>query len=207
MVPGLYAAAELRHHGLLAIADAEHRQPRLEHPIGGTRRAKLGDARRSTGEDHCPRFKPLKRVLGSVEGYDLRVDALLAHAAGDELRYLAAEIDDEDGVGHGAPGLGPGRRRSRCAPVFDRHRQRQRSSWRQLARDQRAALDWLPGAGPRARDARWHCNRGFTPRPRSDHCHCRPALVPAWRRCRAVPRPPAGFATAAPHSACPGSPP
>jgi hypothetical protein len=31
-----------------------------------------------------------------VEGDDLRIDARLAHAARDELRHLAAEIDDED---------------------------------------------------------------------------------------------------------------
>ena len=32
-------------------------------------------------------------------GMDLAIDAGLAHAARDQLRHLAAEIDDEDGVG------------------------------------------------------------------------------------------------------------
>ena len=41
------AAAHLRHHGLLAVANAEHGQARLEHPVGRPRRAELRDARRS----------------------------------------------------------------------------------------------------------------------------------------------------------------
>jgi hypothetical protein len=32
----------------------------------------------------------------SVEGHNLRIDALLAHAPRDELRHLRAEIDDKD---------------------------------------------------------------------------------------------------------------
>ena len=34
---------------------------------------------------------------------DLAIDAGFAHAAGDELRDLAAEIDDENGGCHGNP--------------------------------------------------------------------------------------------------------
>ena len=37
---------------------------------------------------------------GHGEGMDLAIDAALAHAARDELRHLAAEIEDEDAVGH-----------------------------------------------------------------------------------------------------------
>ena len=35
---------------------------------------------------------------GIVRGHDLGVDARLAHAAGDQLCVLRAEVDDEDGV-------------------------------------------------------------------------------------------------------------
>ena len=38
-----------------------------------------------------------KRLGGLVERHDLAIDARLAHAPRDELRHLAAEIDDEDG--------------------------------------------------------------------------------------------------------------
>ncbi len=99
VVPALHAAAELRHHGLLAVADAEHRQAGREHPVGRARRAELGDAGRPAGQDHRLGLEALQRVLGAVERHDLGVDALLAHAPGDQLRHLAAEVDDEDGVG------------------------------------------------------------------------------------------------------------
>ena len=56
MVPAFDPAAELRHHGLLAVADAEHGHPGLEHPIGRPRRAEFGDAGRPAGEDHRPRL-------------------------------------------------------------------------------------------------------------------------------------------------------
>ena len=100
VVAAFDAAAHLRHHGLLAVADAEHGQPRLEHPVGRPRRAELGDAGRPAGEDHGLRLQPLQGLVGLVERHDLGVDALLAHAAGDQLCDLAAEIDDEDGIGH-----------------------------------------------------------------------------------------------------------
>ena len=101
VVAAFDAAAHLRHHGLLAVADAEHRQAGLEHPVGRARRAELGDAGRAARQDHGLGLEPLQRLLGLVERHDLGVDALLAHAPRDQLRDLAAEIDDEDGVGHG----------------------------------------------------------------------------------------------------------
>ena len=114
MVPALHAAAHLRHHGLLAVADAEHRQARLEHPVGGARRAELGDAGGAAGQDHGLGLEALQRVLGAVEGHDLGVDALLAHAPGDQLRHLAAEVDDEDGVGHASEVIGEADREGRA---------------------------------------------------------------------------------------------
>ena len=101
VVAALHPAAELRHHGLLAVADAEHRQAGLEHPVRRPGRAELGDAGRPAREDHGLGLQPLQRVLGPVEGHDLGVDALLAHPARDQLGDLAAEVDDEDGIGHG----------------------------------------------------------------------------------------------------------
>ena len=101
MMAAFHPAAHLRHHGLLAVADAEHGQPGLEHPVGRPGRAELGDAGRAAGEDHGLRLQPLQGLVGLVERHDLGVDALLAHAPGDQLRHLAAEIDDEDGIGHG----------------------------------------------------------------------------------------------------------
>ncbi len=42
---------------------------------------------------------PLEGGFRRLEGDDLGIDAGFAHAPRDELRHLAAEIDDEDGVG------------------------------------------------------------------------------------------------------------
>ena len=44
-------------------------------------------------------FSRSKRLLGQGEGRDLGIDAGLAHPARDQLGHLAAEIDDEDGIG------------------------------------------------------------------------------------------------------------
>ena len=46
--------------------------------------------------------KARDRVGARVEGMDLAIDAALAHAPRDQLRHLAAEIEDEDAVGHGS---------------------------------------------------------------------------------------------------------
>ena len=51
-------------------------------------------------------FSARKRLRRLVERHDLRIDAGLAHAPRDELRHLAAEIDDEDGGVGGRGGLG-----------------------------------------------------------------------------------------------------
>ena len=44
----------------------------------------------------------VQRGLGFVEGNDLAIDARLAHAPGDELGDLRAEVDDENGGSHGS---------------------------------------------------------------------------------------------------------
>jgi hypothetical protein len=167
VVAGLDAAAELGHHGLLAVADAEHRQPGLEHPVRRPGRAELGDAGRPAGEDHRLGLQPLQRVLRPVEGHDLGVDALLAHPAGNELGHLAAEIDDEDGVGHVGPLVVPtlsavggcrGWHResvARASPI--QHRRLRRSS---------GAPGRIPAGGPIS--------------PRCQEPASRPRRGPAW---------------------------
>jgi hypothetical protein len=42
----------------------------------------------------------MERLLGLLVGNDFGIDAGFAHPPGDQLGDLAAEIDDEDGVGH-----------------------------------------------------------------------------------------------------------
>ncbi len=95
-------AAQLRAYGLLAIADAEHRQAEIEGALGRARRGHLGDAGRAARQDDSLRPERLDRgTVQAVVRMDLAVDAGLAHPAGDQLGHLASEIDDEDAVGHG----------------------------------------------------------------------------------------------------------
>ena len=86
-------------HRHLAVADAEHRHAGLEHDLRRARAADLGGRGRAAGQDDGLRLDALERLLGLLERDDLGIDAGLAHAPGDQLGDLAAEIDDEDGVG------------------------------------------------------------------------------------------------------------
>jgi hypothetical protein len=110
-------AAQHVDHRLLAIADAQHRHAQLEDLGRGARAARLGDAGRAARQDHRPgRQRPQTIAIERVEGMDLGIDVELAQAARDQLRHLAAEIDDEAELmaGHGA---GLGRRRRPCKPA------------------------------------------------------------------------------------------
>ena len=44
-------------------------------------------------------LQPREGLVGAVERRDLAIDPGLAHPPGDQLGHLAAEIDDEDGIG------------------------------------------------------------------------------------------------------------
>ena len=88
-------------HGLFAVADAEHRNAGLIDRHGRQRRILVEHRGRAAGEDDRLRLEPGHALLGLGERHDLAIDARLAHAPRDELGYLAAKIEDEDGVGHG----------------------------------------------------------------------------------------------------------
>ena len=94
-VPAFDLAAEGRHHGLLAIADAEHRHAGVENGLRRLRRARLMHAGRAARQDDGLGQAGCKRRFGLVEGHDLRIDARLAHAPRDQLGVLRAEIDDQ----------------------------------------------------------------------------------------------------------------
>ena len=99
VVPAFDLAAELDAHRLLAVADAEHRNAGLEDDLRRARAADLDGRGRAAGKDDRLRLDALEGFVGRLERHDLGIDAGLAHAPGDQLRDLAAEIDDEDGVG------------------------------------------------------------------------------------------------------------
>jgi hypothetical protein len=106
-VTRLDLAAQLLGHGLHAVADAQHRQAQLVHGIGCLV-VHLVDAGVAARKDHT-----LEQAIGlaksrtqssaDVAGMHLAVHMGLAHAAGNELGDLGAEIEDEDFlVLHGA---------------------------------------------------------------------------------------------------------
>src|SRR5690606_30071316 len=91
-----HLAPKLGNDGVLAIADAEHRQTCAEDDIRRGGRIPLVHACRAAGENDRFRLKPLKPLLGFIERKDLAVHAGLAHAPRNELRKLGAEIENED---------------------------------------------------------------------------------------------------------------
>ena len=94
LLAGLDRAAELRRHGLLAVADAENGNSQLEDFARRARSLRERHRLRSAGEDHAAR-RELPDLLGRrVVGMDLAVDAGLAHPPGDELGVLRAEVED-----------------------------------------------------------------------------------------------------------------
>jgi len=97
-VPALDLAAERRDHGLLAVADAKHRHARAEDRRCRLRRAGLMHGCRAARKDDGGRPLLGEHGLGLVVRHDLGIDAGLAHAPGDQLRHLAAEIDDQDAI-------------------------------------------------------------------------------------------------------------
>ncbi len=95
-VRALGVAAELHAHRHLAVADAEHRHARGEHIIRGARRAFVKHAGRAAGQDDALGAEGRDPRRIGVEGQDFAIDAALADAAGDQLRNLAAEIENKD---------------------------------------------------------------------------------------------------------------
>ena len=122
VVAALHLAAELLGHRHLAVADAEHRHAGLEDLLRRARAVALRHRARPAGEDHALRLQRARTPPTALwNGTISRIDARLAHAPRDELRHLAAEIDDEDG------GVG-GRRVRSCAAVRETPRRRNASA-------------------------------------------------------------------------------
>ena len=93
-----HAPAELLRHGLHAVADAEHRNPEVEHRAGRPRRARLGHRLGAAGQDHPARREAAHPGIAHVPRVDLAVHPDLAHAPCDELRVLRAEVEDQDAL-------------------------------------------------------------------------------------------------------------
>ena len=114
-------AAELLGHRHLAIADAEHRHARIEDRLRRARGPLVGHRGRPARQDDRLRLQFGESARRALERRDLAIDPRLAHPPRDQLRHLAAEIDDQqlvvrEGGSGGAVGrLGHGG----CAPRRD----------------------------------------------------------------------------------------
>jgi hypothetical protein len=92
LVPALHLAAQLVRHRLHAIADAQHRNPQIEHGLGrlvGRVFVHAGMAARQDDalERAVRRILP-DPVIGHVAGMDLAIHMGFAHPPGDQLRDL-----------------------------------------------------------------------------------------------------------------------
>ena len=92
-------AAELVRHGLLAVADGEYGEARVEEMLRRARTVVPHHRGGAAGEDDALRLEPFERLVRPVERRDLAIHPRLAHPPRDQLGHLAAEIDDKDGVG------------------------------------------------------------------------------------------------------------
>src|SRR5205809_776052 len=96
-----YSAAQLVAHRLHAVANPEHRDPKPEGDFGRSRRVARGHRSGAAGQDDRTRRELTKPGIGDRIGVDLAVNPALADPPRDQLGHLAAEIDDQDAVGHG----------------------------------------------------------------------------------------------------------
>ena len=90
--------AQLLRHGLHAVADAEHRYAELIDRGRRPGRVCIGHRFGAAGEDHAARPEGAHLGVAHIPGMDFAVHAQFADAAGDELRVLRAEVEDQDAV-------------------------------------------------------------------------------------------------------------
>src|SRR5262249_50335049 len=90
-----HPVAELQEHAH-AVANPQERHGHVEHPRVEHRRPLGVHTGRPPGEDDPPRAQLADTVEREVVRVDLAIDLRLAHPPGDQLRVLAAEVEDEN---------------------------------------------------------------------------------------------------------------
>ena len=96
-------AAQHVHHELAAVADAQHRHaPGVDGRVDGGRIGQIGAVGAAREDDALGVFGLDLGKVGLV-GINFAIDVAFAHAAGDQLVILAAEVENDDGfLLHGA---------------------------------------------------------------------------------------------------------
>src|SRR6516165_2174576 len=95
------SAAQFIANRLHDVADPEHRDTEPKDEFRRARRSALGQRRGAAGQDDRARREVTDLVFADRVRVDLAIDPALAHPARDQLGHLAAEIEDQDAVGHG----------------------------------------------------------------------------------------------------------
>ncbi len=178
MMPRLHRAAELLSHGLLAVADAQHRHPGSEnrHRRGGC--VLIEHGRRPAGQDHGLGLHRPEGFFSLLERHDLGIDALFADTPRDELRHLGAEIDDQNLLMRGGH---VGRRGGGLAVCCHGEEIRDRQRSRNPETPSKTGLS--PGFGPQG-----GFRRASAPKQKNRPSRCgagssaAPRPIAAWRR-------------------------
>src|ERR1035437_2503005 len=96
MIGFLHAAAEMLGHELHAVANAQDGKTQIPDSGIRTRRVRGVNARRSPGKDQSGSVLALNLFERRAKRKDFTIDLGLAHPAGDELRVLAAKVENND---------------------------------------------------------------------------------------------------------------
>src|SRR5471032_3171631 len=94
-------AAQLGRHGLHAVADPQHRHAQFEHGVRSARGVAFQGRAVAARQDHAGGAVVAHELVADVVGEHFGEHAGVAHAAGDQLGDLGAEIEDEDFRVHG----------------------------------------------------------------------------------------------------------
>ena len=84
---------------LLAITDRKQRKSAIEHRLRRAWAFCIDHRSGPTGKDDAFRIEAVECLFRSIERSDFGINAGFANAARDQLRDLAAEVDDENGFG------------------------------------------------------------------------------------------------------------
>ena len=89
--------AQLLHHQLHAVTNPQHRDAQLPDRRIAERRALLVDRIGTTAEEDAARSQGAELLSGGGVAHHQREDLGLAHTAGNQLRVLRAEIENDNG--------------------------------------------------------------------------------------------------------------
>ena len=101
MVGGFHLAAQLQHHGLLAVANPQDGHRHLEDQIRRPGAADVGGRRRAARQDDALGGEILDPLQVAVKRENLAVNAAFPHTPRDQLGYLGAEVENENAISHG----------------------------------------------------------------------------------------------------------